>query len=226
MKKLKWIFLPAVLFGIIGSFIFFFASAQTQLPCDSVLIPTLEQFNKDYRLVQAYTFENAEFIYEHMRKFESGEIGGDILTDSFFGDYKSSSNKQEFFTRIQNKVTKEGYSLNVADSTSYTRRYLTKEQLDAWTNCIAKISEDGYVKLVVSGVSDDGFTLKVGWKPQRNTGPSNLNLQVVNGSINKKSNVSFKMTGFRLFNLCQQEAGQESYRDHSEHCREYRFCFG
>jgi hypothetical protein len=197
MKKLQWIFLPAVLFAIVGSFIFLFASAQTQLAnCDSVLIPTLEQFSSDYRLVQAYTFENAEFLYEHMRKFERGETGVDVLTEAFFGDYKSTNSKAEFVERIRTKVTKEGFSLNVGASQSFTRRFLTKEQLEAWTKCNETNSSGGSLLLAVSEVSKNGFVLMAAWRPQRGVGNGDLKMRVINGSINKKSEVSVRMSGF------------------------------
>lgn len=159
------------------------ALSQSVRQCDRVLVPTIESVQSDYRLLQAFAKLNSDELYEAIGKEESKSAGGGGSYAGFGADYSESKSKSEFRQKTEKRLSDEKFSMSEEDSRAYYRKGVTAAQVNAWSSCVAQVSDGGAVLLIASLPDRDSFTLTVTWLPQRGVGQGTLGLTVSGGSF-------------------------------------------
>jgi hypothetical protein len=186
---------------ILCSLFLFVQSPAAQQPskktsaCADALIPTEEQSQSDYRLLQAYVFENAEHEYDRLQIMDESQRNAAASYKAFSAEYHDSHSSQEFREKVRDRLTKESSIRNESDARSYSRRYLSEAQLAAWSRCITDSSKGGAVVLTPQQVKPGGFALNVSWIPPVTIGSGTLKIKVVGGNIEGETSVTEKLAG-------------------------------
>ena len=151
-------------------------AAQDQ-DCAPVLLPTEEQIKTDYSMMQAYMRVSAGEEYDRLKKVSKDQLGAEASYKLFSAEFDSSSSREEFQEKIRKRLDTESFSLSVSDAKAVHRKYLSNEQLTAWTTCIIQKSKGGALLLRAIDPAKDGFALSISWIPQTGVPDGDLELE-------------------------------------------------
>jgi hypothetical protein len=171
--------------------------AYAALDCSAALIPTVEQSQSDYTMLQAYMFLNAEAEYDRLKTMDKSGREAQASYKMFSAEYGESNSREEFRDKAKQRLTQEGFSMNISEAKAAHRRYLTETQLVAWKACVIAQSQAGSVLLQARDITKEGFPLRVDWVPQTGVGEGDLELNILGGLINGNSQITEKLVGSR-----------------------------
>lgn len=166
-------------------------------PCDSVLVPAIEQNNISTIRVESYMNIHAEEEYERLSSMKSGKIGGNYLEQStykrFSTEFESSNNKSEFQEKVRRRLDDERYYQYVQNNDQSFRSHLTSDQINGWVAC----QKGGAILLHADDLSPEAFTLRVSFRPGTSMTKGRLELKVAGAlfSRNKKDTLLIEMAG-------------------------------
>ena len=169
--------------------------AQSVAACQSVLTPTIEQSNSDYRRMQSYMYTSSEYEFDRLKKLSNESRSADAGFKAFSAEYEDSNTKEEFSERVRRRLLVEGFSLNESDAKSYARIGVTDKQVDGWMSCVSNVSGAGAILLTSRGVGGNTFNLRVARVFQSGVGSGTLELSVSNGTINGVKQLSEQYVG-------------------------------
>jgi len=174
-----------------------FASENTYAAtdCGGVLVPTVEQANSEYTMLQAYMRINAAEEYDRLKAMESSGREAQASYKLFSAEYGDSRNKEEFREKTNKRLEREGFNLSISESKAAHRRFLTEAQISGWTKCVASQAHGGSVLLQARDISKDGFPLRIDWIPQKGLGEGTLSLSLAGGAIAGESKLTVKLSG-------------------------------
>lgn len=163
--------------------------------CSAVLIPTVEQAQSEYSMLQAYMRINASEEYDRLKLVDNEGRSAQASYKLFSAEYEDSKNKEEFREKINKRLEREGFTLSVSESKAAHRRFLTEAQISGWKVCVANQAQGGSILLQARDISKEGFPLRIDWVPQKGKGEGDLSLNIVGGKIGGVSDVNFKLVG-------------------------------
>lgn len=168
---------------------------QGMSKCDAALAPTIESATSDYAILQSYMYVNAEHEYEKLKSASAEQRSASGSYKFFSAELEGADTSSKFQKMVHDRLAREGYSMNEANSRASYRRSLTKEQLEAWSSCIKAASAGGAVILTAESVSNSEFPVRVRWDPQKGVGSGTLQLYVQNATIDGLNKISVHMSG-------------------------------
>lgn len=171
------------------------AAAQSISQCDGVLVPSEESRKSDYALLQAFAKVNASELYDTIAKTDGKSAGGGGGYGGFSADYQQSSSKSDFQERVQKRLVTENFQMSESDAKAYYRRGVSDSQVNAWSECITRVSGGGAVLLSARNIDERGFFLVVTWIPPVATGAAKLELRATGGTISGHSSLSEDLSG-------------------------------
>ena len=166
--------------------------------CADALVPTIEQMQSNYSMVQSYMKLYASEEYDRLKALDQASVGADASYKLFSAEYKSSNTKEDFREKINKRLSQENYSASESEAKAGYRRFLSDAQLSAWKACVVAQSIQGGAgafELFVRSVSENLLVLQMDWIPGRGEGSTNGIVQITNGKINGKSTYNLSFSG-------------------------------
>jgi len=163
--------------------------------CSAVLIPTIEQSQSDYSMLQAYMSINAEQEYDRLKVVDKASREAQASYKFFGAEYADSNTREEFREKIRNRLTREGFTQSVSEAKAAHRRYLNEAQIAAWKACVVNQSQGGSLLMVARDITKEALPLRVEWVPQKGVGQGKLELNIVGGRIEGKTKLVSKLVG-------------------------------
>lgn len=189
--------------------------------CQHALMPTEEQYASDYARLQSYMRVNAAMEYDRyksMRDEERATSGSWLRV--FEGEYSDSKSGSEFQEKVNARLDREGGSGEELESKAGYRKYLSNEQLKAWSDCIIVSSGAGGVLVVPESKSQQKFALKVRYAPPQTNSGGKLTVRIIGGLIDGKTKINLRTegTGTQAFAVTRNDDSEDAliianYRD-------------
>lgn len=170
-------------------------SANAAQDCAAALVPTVEQTKSDYSMMQAYMRSSAAEEFDRLKRVSKDQLAAEASYKLFAAEFDSSNSREEFQERIRKRLDSESFSLTVNDAKAVHRKYLSNEQLSAWTTCIIQKSRGGALLLRASDPHKDGFALAINWIPQQGIPDGQLRLELTGAKIDGLSTYKVHMSG-------------------------------
>ena len=78
--------------------------------CDAVLLPTIDQRQSDYTLMQTYMSQNAEYEYDRLKNLDTNARNADASYKLFSAEYNDSNTREEFREKVRQRLANPDYS--------------------------------------------------------------------------------------------------------------------
>ncbi len=207
MKYLAAVALVIVLFGLKV------ASAQNTINCGEVLKPTVEQITSDIRRSQAYMYLYAAYEYDENKSGRSNSLGAGGSYAGYGVDYNQSESKEDFAKKVRQRLSQENFSKSDAEAQSYLKTGLTDAQVNAWQNCVTKVTSAAGFLLSARNVTNNGFTLVVSRVFPIGTIRGVVDIALVGGTVNSKKSLheTFSGSGSKVYEV-KRDVGASAVR--------------
>jgi hypothetical protein len=208
---------------LIGFFLYLVnlaAAAEAQDPCQHALLPTIEESQSDFRSLQSYMRTNAETEYDRLHDMSSEERQTSGSYKFFEAEYGDSKTRSEFREKVNKKLDQLFSSGMESESKALYKRFLSSDQLKAWSQCILVKSGSGGLLLARGRLTQQGFPLTANYVPPQTVYGGELKITVQGGLINGASELVLdtKGTGNQTFAITPKGNSEDviviaNYRD-------------